>query len=301
MRKLTKTAIIIVTYNRIDLLINLLDSIFKQTYPVKKIVICDNSNDKELSGIISEYNEIHFDKIKLLIPSENLGGAGGFNLCLKYAMEIDIDRFWLMDDDAVLHQHAHAAIIQYANNDYNTYCSIAVSTEDYNTLCWPPHNNINNLVDLDEINEFKFAPFIGFLIHRKTVEQIGYPFSHFFISGDDYEYSLRVNAINKSIFWVRNSLIYHPKIQRKVIKFFRFSSNHLIMPPWRRYYDVRNRIISRRIHFGTTNVFLTLLSLLFHYILTIIYEKEKFNQTISYISGLYHGLNFDINLFNYKD
>src|SRR3970040_1010634 len=53
------------------------------------------------------------------------------------------------------------------------------------------------------------APWAGMLVHRRTVEQVGYPRAEFFRCFADYEFCLRVRAAGLRVFAVPTSRVRH--------------------------------------------------------------------------------------------
>ena len=81
-----KVDCVVVTYNRLSLLKECLEALLNQEYLLNKIyVINNNSTDgtKEYLKHFSEKNSV----IKPVNLRKNIGGAGGFNIGLKYFMK----------------------------------------------------------------------------------------------------------------------------------------------------------------------------------------------------------------------
>ena len=106
----------IVTFNRKECLVKLLDGLCKQTMKIKNISILDNCSTDGTKfllmekGIIeksqSENNEEkHYQgtfndiKIDYFVNDSNTGGAGGFSKLLNIVSRKDFDYIWIMDDD----------------------------------------------------------------------------------------------------------------------------------------------------------------------------------------------------------
>jgi GT2 family glycosyltransferase len=131
-----KTAAVVVTYNRKELLVECLVSLLKQSYSLDAIYIIDNdSTDGTLDyllgqdlvgppvGIKGEPSEtvkavasmalsdwpieIHYVRMP-----ENTGGAGGFHEGMKRAVAAGFDWLWLMDDDLWTAPEALAALVR---------------------------------------------------------------------------------------------------------------------------------------------------------------------------------------------
>ena len=86
--------IIIVTWNKQEYLHRLLNSIQQISYPNYTVLIVDNGSTDNTAEIIKRFEFA----IHKRMP-ENLGGAGGFNVGLRFAMEEDYSYVWLLDDD----------------------------------------------------------------------------------------------------------------------------------------------------------------------------------------------------------
>lgn len=86
---------VVVTYNRIKLLKECIDSLRKQTIILDGIIVVNNnSNDgtKEWLALQNDISAIH---------QENLGGAGGFYNGIKSAYNKGYNWIWCMDDDCL--------------------------------------------------------------------------------------------------------------------------------------------------------------------------------------------------------
>ena len=76
-------SICIPTYNSAKSLRESLDSIVKQTYSNKEIIISDNASTDETEKIVKEYVEKY--KIKYYRNEKNIGGEANFNRCIELA------------------------------------------------------------------------------------------------------------------------------------------------------------------------------------------------------------------------
>ena len=92
-----RVAVVIVTYNRADLLSRMLDGLAVQTRPVDAIFVVDNASTDHTRDVLVR------DDLPLRVThsEDNLGGAGGFHLGVRQAYDAGHDRIWLMDDDVV--------------------------------------------------------------------------------------------------------------------------------------------------------------------------------------------------------
>lgn len=87
--------IIVVTYNRKELLSRILASLLNQSYCHVRIIVVDNGSNDGSMAYIEEKKLI--DKVEWLRLPENIGGAGGFHEGMKYAIQKKTSRMALAD------------------------------------------------------------------------------------------------------------------------------------------------------------------------------------------------------------
>ena len=94
-----KTAAVVVTYNRKELLKECIDSLLKQEGAACDIIVVDNaSSDGTAELVRDEYN---IPKVIYTNTGANLGGAGGFQYGVKKAVLLGYEYVWIMDDDTL--------------------------------------------------------------------------------------------------------------------------------------------------------------------------------------------------------
>lgn len=253
------TAVLLVTYNRVELLKRSISCILNQTEPFEHLVIVDNfSTDStfeylksffNLSKVSSLFNadicdsnifegvhnNIRVTIIRLLM---NTGGSGGFYSGIKYIVENkDVDWIWGMDDDAFCFPDALEKL------------NIATN-EHHNVKAFWSNCNADDDFHLDnKYKEMDTWMFVGFLISKQLIKSIGLPVSDYFIYHDDSEYSERIIRNGYKIIKVRDSIIEHGDISQ------RSSWSRVIlgkkidfpeMPDWKLYYFIRNYLLKNR-------------------------------------------------------
>ena len=108
---MNKTAALIVTYNRKDLLKECIKALTRSETSCDIIVIDNASTDgtrDALQGFV-DHGVITYHN-----TGANLGGAGGFNFALKTALKQDYDYFWIMDDDCIVQPDSLTQLIRIA-------------------------------------------------------------------------------------------------------------------------------------------------------------------------------------------
>jgi len=289
---------IVVTYNRKMMLNNCIESILSSELVPDSIYIIDNaSTDGTKEYLFSRYRE-QIDKgiIKYFCMPENLGGAGGFHEGLKLALESNYQYFWLMDDDAEPEKDALKLLMLEAEKNEKNKCFVSVATDkEKNELSWGTGILLNNKTYIFEFyNDIPdhnillapWAPFLGFLIPRVIVENIGLPRKEYFIWGDDVEYSSRIWNAGYEIRYVKQSVIYHPILKKHKIKFMGMQVTLIDAEDWKQYYGMRNDVYT----FSRQKKLLTMLRRIIFYFLVWKTKGMNFKTLPFYLKGLYHGL-----------
>jgi GT2 family glycosyltransferase len=287
---------IVVTYNRQNLLTRCLDAILNQTRCPDKIIVVDNASTDGTGQMLREAKWASVDHIKLLQLQENIGGAGGFSRGIKLATEMGADFMWIMDDDALPEPDSLEILLNHASDDNHLYGSLPV---DDDRLSWPLislDNNNKEISQLDSISDVKgvtkvrFLPFLGMLISRTIVLRVGLPDEGFFLAVDDVEYCLRVQKSGSNIFVVEPSKLHHPAAETYLLQMPFKQLRCLKIPSWKRYYDVRNRLLLARKHYSMALYYQTIPGSFLRFFGTLLYEKDKISQTKAFLAGMVDGL-----------
>jgi rhamnopyranosyl-N-acetylglucosaminyl-diphospho-decaprenol beta-1,3/1,4-galactofuranosyltransferase len=295
MNLIQSVSIIIVTHNRINLLLKLIQSFEKQILSPNKIYIIDNASIdgtyqtiKEKGWIESEFIEYHYLKA-------NIGGSGGFAYGLELAISKGAEWVWMMDDDALPHDYALIELMKIADNPNNIYGSTPVSGS---RLSWGvmaistdgSKKYLENVCDMPDVTEVVFLPFLGILIHRNMVEKIGTPDSGFFVAADDVEYTVRAKSIGAKLIQVGRSRIDHPPASMYRINLIGRTIFCLKLPPWKRYYDTRNRLLIAKKHYGKRLYSETIPGVLVRFFAALIFEQQKGAQMWAFFTGFIDGM-----------
>lgn len=177
-----KIAAVVVTYNRIELLKQCIDSLRNQSHTLDEIIIINNSST---DGTI-EWLETQYDLT--FITQENSGSAGGQYTGIKTAYEKGYDWIWCIDTDIILQHNALENLVKcdpfaLASTGFLTSTILFI---DGNLA----HPNIPELANSYELlNAFTSgkpipilsASFGALLVRRDVVKQTGFPCKDFFI------------------------------------------------------------------------------------------------------------------------
>ena len=286
------TAAVVVTYNRRHLLLECLAALVAQTRPLERIHIVDNASSDGTWQALHDAGWLARANVDYHCLPDNRGGAGGFATGLERAVEQGADWVWMMDDDAMAAPDALVCLLAAAASAANLYGSVAVAGE---RLAWgmtvtTDALRVERLIDLPAQSEVAFLPFLGILVHRDLVAQIGLPDASFFLAADDLEYCLRAAKAGARCVLVAASRISHPSAQVYRLALLGKTFHCLRLPPWKRYYDTRNRIFVARRHFGWRLYTQTLPSIALRLVFTLCNESRRGAQLRATVAGLVDGL-----------
>lgn len=263
--KSARVLIIIVTWNKENYVMNLLQSIKTLIYDKQhiNILLVDNaSTDATVATVSKEYPDV-----TILCNEENLGGTGGFNTGLQWAADQSdgkYDYLWLLDNDVLVNRYALTELVELLEknrdaaiagasmmqldypwriNEIGSYYSRQKGTLIFNFHCvtvdrWkgcPIEDLLDAPCDLsDFIPDFKsyidvdYVAAAALLVRADVAKKAGL-WSDFFIHFDDVEWCLRIASMGYRVLVSCRALIWHVSAAAKI-------------PTWVLYYDSRNAL-----------------------------------------------------------
>jgi len=241
-------AVVVVTYNRLELLKECLECIRNQELVPNNVVIVDNNSTDGTGKYLNGVKEIIEHQWMVKHEEQNIGGAGGFHDGLKLAMETDSEWFLLIDDDAMIAPN-YLSLIAESIEKHPSILAYSGTVVTENNIMIEHRRRFKKAevpVPIEEYKqadfEYDLCSFCGAVINRKVVNQIGYPERDFFIWYDDTEYSLRIMNVSKFLN-VNNAILNH---KTKIVD--ATSGNNVTRFNWKTYYGYRNIIYSDRKH-----------------------------------------------------
>jgi GT2 family glycosyltransferase len=239
-------AVVIVTYNRADLLSKMLDGLAAQTRPADAVYVVDNASTDHTAQVL------HRPDLPLRVThsEDNLGGAGGFHLGVKKAYEAGHDRIWLMDDDVVptptclevllaagepcvaaVREDVAGRLVEKAALDFDLRNPLVVRPKRATVdATYADRSQMPERVELQNI------AFEGFMFHREVVDAIGLPDASFFIFYDDVDFAVRARRAGFRIWGIRDAVL---------VRQLDFDQQH-DLAGWKGFYMFRNLFV---VHF----------------------------------------------------
>lgn len=287
-------ATVVVTYNRKALLERCLLAIASQTRSPDRVLIVDNASTDGTREWLAGWLPDHLPSGELLALTENGGGAGGFAKGMQWAIDAGADWVWMMDDDAEPHLDALGHLLSGKLDIKNIYASLAL---DGGSLSWPLVSNGSDrgrtyraASELPEEMEIRYTPFLGILVSTTMIRDIGVADAGFFIASEDTDYCYRAHKHGARIILRSRSRIEHPRSQSYCLRLPGRQLHTLRLAPWKRYYDVRNRIFVTRNHFGMAVYYSAIPGALLRLLSTLWHEPHRFKQSWAYVAGMVDGV-----------
>ena len=296
---------VIVTYKRLKLFSDLIESISNQDHQFDYVYVVDNESSEITKNLVCSFGE----KYIYLNPNQNLGCAGGFNFGLNFLLDKHDDaNIVFLDDDVILRNNFLSIIIK--NELLNDGNCIIPSKEyiDGSLFIWSPKLSKNKLFVKENIESFDSGlldyplkveniTFEGCIIKLNLIRKIGLPNKDFFIDGDDFEYGLRINNIT-SIYKIPDILIERQIKIESVEKslnfiFFKFKSIRSKQTTFRLYYEIRNKyLIANSLGYSKIKSIVYIIPYYFRLVLGIcIFNEIPMKDVIKvFIKANFHGI-----------
>jgi rhamnopyranosyl-N-acetylglucosaminyl-diphospho-decaprenol beta-1,3/1,4-galactofuranosyltransferase len=234
-------AVVIVTFNRAELLGRTLDGLAAQTHAPDAVIVVDNASTDHTREVLDAHRGLALQRIHL---DTNTGGAGGFRSGMESAYDQGFDRIWLMDDDvvpapdclAVLMREDEACLTT-VREDTRGHLVEKAATEFDLSRPWsvrPKRSSVETAYGdrraMPARVEVENVAFEGFLVRREVVAAVGLPDDSFFIFYDDVDFALRARRAGYHIWAVRDAVL---------VRQLDFDQQHAL-DTWKGYYMYRN-------------------------------------------------------------
>jgi rhamnopyranosyl-N-acetylglucosaminyl-diphospho-decaprenol beta-1,3/1,4-galactofuranosyltransferase len=237
-------AVVVVTHNRAELLVGMLDGLAAQTHRPDAIIVIDNVSTDHTREVLDARTDL---PLHVTTTETNLGGAGGFHLGVRAAYDGGFDRVWLMDDDVVpapdclavmmavdedcliaVREDLSGALVEKAAVDFDLRNPLAIKPKRASVdSTWPDRASMPERVEVHNV------AFEGFMARRRVIEQIGFPDPSFFIFYDDADYAIRAREAGHRIWAIRDAVL---------VRQLDFNQQH-DLAGWKGYYMYRNLFV----------------------------------------------------------
>jgi GT2 family glycosyltransferase len=236
-------AAVVVTFNRLEKLKNVIAAIEAQTLPVAALFVIDNASTDGTGGYLAS---LRTDvSLEIVSMSTNSGGAGGFAEGMLRGYASGADHVWIMDDDCYPEPTALESLVRgfdeavvELGGDVPFACSVVQFTDG--TICEMnnpvPTWDWGRLLVRGQRNVMVTAcSFVSVLIPRWAIARYGLPYRDYFIWFDDREYTLRLTRLCPGV-QVLDSVVVHDMGDNRGVNFAMVDDKSV----WKFEYGVRN-------------------------------------------------------------
>jgi GT2 family glycosyltransferase len=243
-------AVVVVTFNRADLLERMLDGLAAQTRPADAVFVVDNASTDHTREVLARRAARGDLPLHVTHGTDNVGGAGGFHLGVKAAYDAGHDRVWVVDDDVVpapdclevmtavdepclaaIREDLSGRVVEKAALEFDLRNPLAIrpkrTTVDER---WQVRAAMPERVELQNVS------FEGFLFRREVVDAVGLPDASYFIFYDDVDFAVRARRAGYRIWGLRDAVL---------VRQLDFDQQHAL-DTWKGFYMFRNLFV---VHF----------------------------------------------------
>ncbi|WP_148571014.1 glycosyltransferase family 2 protein [Nocardioides caldifontis] len=240
-------AVVVVTYNRAELLRRCLEGLAALDRRPDAVYVVDNASTDHTVEVLAALADDPALPLRVLRSETNDGGAGGFSRGVGRAYDDGHDRIWLMDDDVVpapqtlgvLLEHGGPALMAVREDQQGRLCELAATRFDLrNPLSIrPKRETVAERYGTREAMPAEVpvenVAFEGFMVHRSVVAAVGLPDPGFFIFYDDVDFAVRARRAGFPVVAVRDAVL---------VRQLDFDQQH-DMRSWKGYYMYRNLFV----------------------------------------------------------
>jgi rhamnopyranosyl-N-acetylglucosaminyl-diphospho-decaprenol beta-1,3/1,4-galactofuranosyltransferase len=214
-------AVVVVTFNRADLLGRMLDGLAAQSHEPNAVIVVDNASTDHTRAVLDAHPAVDGLRLQQIHLDSNTGGSGGFRAGVEAAYDQGFDRIWLMDDDvvpapdclAILMAQDEACLMSVREDTRGHLVEKAATDFDLRRP-WaivPKRASVETTYGersaMPERVELQNVAFEGFLMRREVVAAVGMPDDTFFIFYDDVDFALRARRAGYRIWAVRDAVL----------------------------------------------------------------------------------------------
>ncbi|MGL4866432.1 MAG: glycosyltransferase family 2 protein [Cetobacterium sp.] len=241
---------------------------------VEKLWIIDNTPEIDKKNFLKYKNE----KIIYKKFNRNMGIAFALNYASKLAKDKGFEWLLTMDQDSIFQENSLENLIDFIDKAPDNTAIIS----PFHQIKGSKKNSKRN------IEEKEIVMTSGNLVNLNILEKNRYFLEKLFIDEVDHEYCYRVKNNNYKIFQINTSILNHELGDIKIYKLFKIEikvTNHSSI---RHYYMSRNRIYIIK-NYKTKRI-KYIKMLLFGFIKTLLFEKEKIKKIKLEFKGIKDGI-----------
>lgn len=265
-------ALVLVTFDRLEILKTNISYIQRQTKKPDFIVIVNNGSTDGTTDFLKTKSEFH-----IINKKENLGFGAGLAAGVNYAKDnLNPEYFWLMDDDSFPTPEVLSFLFTKAQK-INLNGALGLTGFELKRGI-PREVNSGS-----RITEVSFILVDNALVCRSAFDLVGNFREDLFMMCEDYDFCLRLKKRGLFVGVVQSEDI---KVDRKHLG-SQANSKGII---WRGYYHSRNHFLILKSHFSLENLFFYFYRQLKYLVHTALFGINKWDRFKYRILGIWHGI-----------
>lgn len=236
----SKITTLVLTWNSEDFIIDCLSSLMKSEYSTNIIVIDNDSSDNTRKYVHDKYPEI-----TLINTGSNLGYAGGNNVGINYALDINTDYVFIINPDTYIHKDCVKLLVERMKNEREL---AAVSPKIYyqdTKYIWFAGARVNwfsgntsqyNGEDIGQYDSKRYTKRLtgcAMLLSVKAIRKVGLMDERFFLFYEETDWSVRFTEAGYKLGMEPAAIFWHNAS----------SSTGGYTNPLYHYYMTRNRLL----------------------------------------------------------
>lgn len=213
---------VICNWNKQDDVVQCVNSVLKSSYPDLDVVVVDNASTDDSVKILKE---TFSNKIKIIENTKNLGGAGGFNTGLEYAInENKYQSVWLLDNDVKVDNSCLEELVKELRKSPETAIvgSLILRMDSPSTLQElgafinkKTFQREANKRDFsiheigDKAEKVDYVPACSLLVDMEKLKEIGIMDEEYFLYFDDVEWCTRFKKAGYEVLATPHAKVWH--------------------------------------------------------------------------------------------
>jgi hypothetical protein len=233
-----KLAIIVLNYNKVDLLDRCLTSLIPHLDKSVGVIVVDNGSSDNSVELVKKF-KIKNSKLKihLIENQENLGFTGGNNVGINYALAKEFDYIMLLNNDVLIKDSFWRPMVdylkknpqigvlgpkiyfasgfefhhdKYSENERGKVIWYAGGKIDWNNV-YPSHRGVDEVDtgQYDQISETEFVTGCCLLASSDIWEKIGGLDDRYYLYYEDVDFCLKAKEMGLKIVYFPQSAIWH--------------------------------------------------------------------------------------------
>lgn len=289
--KVVNTLVVIVTYNRGNMIRKDIEAILGQTHKCELFIFNNGSSDNT-AEILDEYKKN--ERVSIYSNDKNQGCSYGINFAMKYAISNDYKYIWVLDDDMIPNIDALERLFDAGEKIQGDWgCLSGGVYWENGKICKanrPKTGVFTFVTDKDykkEYRQVKMVSWGAMLVKTDVIRKVGLPIKEYYVYTDDYEISYRISLASK-VFFIPKSKTYHYIENNSKANVARDSLNRID----RYYYLFRNDFHFYR-KMGICGYIYIGVKVLFNLLQVLLFSKNKMIRLKQITSGISSGKKFN--------